>query len=338
VKRESDSEKGWGLETRGKWATVFFLNGIGDAVLYLPAVRALADLFEGRLSIAFAPIKAAFLFESIHANKVPIEAWYKPPAAPSFDAGMVARAIGSTDIFVSLVNWESEDLAELVSRLRPSVSIGRGPLFQHQLRWSPNRHTVDSTFDAVKVFAPSAVIEDFWGLPPMPHLRRIDASVVRDAFPKCNETLAVHLDTKIGKTWSAARVAQMLERFLAGHPNTVAFLVGMECKLDSSLLDNERIVSCLGLPLATTMCLLDYADLFVGVDSCFLHAADLMRIPGVGLFAPRSARQWGFRIGPGVSIEARHSVCAIQPELVASALDTLFEQRSYSDYRYRVPL
>jgi ADP-heptose:LPS heptosyltransferase len=50
--------------------------------------------------------------------------------------------------------------------------------------------------------------------------------------------------------------------------------------------------------LELAMRLVGYSDLFLGIDSCFLHAADLYRIAGVALFGPTRPSLWGFRFSP----------------------------------------
>jgi ADP-heptose:LPS heptosyltransferase len=63
------------------------------------------------------------------------------------------------------------------------------------------------------------------------------------------------------------------------------------------------------------------ADLFVGIDSSMLHAADLARVPGVGLFGPTRAVEWGFRFAPH-----RHIDMSTMADItVQSALDAMEE-------------
>jgi ADP-heptose:LPS heptosyltransferase len=64
------------------------------------------------------------------------------------------------------------------------------------------------------------------------------------------------------------------------------------------------------------------ADLFVGIDSSMLHAADLARVPGVGLFGPTRAATWGFRFGPHRHVD-RSTMADITVEEVLSAMEDL---------------
>lgn len=53
---------------------------------------------------------------------------------------------------------------------------------------------------------------------------------------------------------------------------------------------------CGGLALPTAFELVRYVDVFVGVNSCFLQAADLWRTSGVGLFGATEVHEFGFRL------------------------------------------
>jgi len=68
------------------------------------------------------------------------------------------------------------------------------------------------------------------------------------------------------------------------------------------------------------------SDLFVGVDSCMLHVADMARIPGVGLFGPTNAKEFGFYIGPHIMIQAEGSMEKIGAGQVTEALNRLVAQ------------
>src|SRR5207249_9750826 len=76
--------------------------------------------------------------------------------------------------------------------------------------------------------------------------------------------------------------------------------------------------------LETMFVLLRYANLFLGVDSCCLHAADVFRVPGVALFGPTDPCRWGFRMSPhGRHVCGNGSMEAIQREAVVDALQEI---------------
>ena len=92
----------------------------------------------------------------------------------------------------------------------------------------------------------------------------------------------------------------VLNEFLDEHEDFVALIVGMTRHPFDSGKHRNRVVPCAGLPLDVTIGLIAMSDLFVGVDSFALHAADLHRVPGVGLFGPTAPGEFGFRFGPGL--------------------------------------
>lgn len=69
--------------------------------------------------------------------------------------------------------------------------------------------------------------------------------------------------------------------------------------------ERDRVIPHLGLPLDLSMGLVAEADLFLGIDSCMLHAADLAPVPGVALFGLTRSMTWGFRFGPHRNIDRR---------------------------------
>jgi ADP-heptose:LPS heptosyltransferase len=64
------------------------------------------------------------------------------------------------------------------------------------------------------------------------------------------------------------------------------------------------------------------ADLFLGVDSSMLHAADLARVPGMGIFGPTSAATWGFRFAAHRHVD-RSTMADITVEEVLDAMEDL---------------
>jgi hypothetical protein len=116
--------------------------------------------------------------------------------------------------------------------------------------------------------------------------------------------LVVHADAWwTEKRWPATRFIDLLDRFLSRHRDFVAWVVGMGHEELNVGRERNRIIPYLGLPLDLAMGLVANADLFVGVDSSMLHAADLARVPGVGLFGNTRAAMWGFRFAQHRHVE-----------------------------------
>jgi ADP-heptose:LPS heptosyltransferase len=129
--------------------------------------------------------------------------------------------------------------------------------------------------------------------------------------------LLVHPETKPEKTWPPDRFAWVLDRFLAARPEYVV-LVSSLAPVDFGVGDPRVIRIDFHLELA--FALVRHVDLFLGVDSCFLHAADLFRVSGIGLFGPTRPSQWGFRLSPDARHIAEASMADVRREPVLEAL------------------
>ena len=63
---------------------IFYINGIGDNILNLPALRALGELFAGRLSLICCGSDSLFMFDELPLKRaIKIRAKYRPTAASS---------------------------------------------------------------------------------------------------------------------------------------------------------------------------------------------------------------------------------------------------------------
>src|SRR5215208_6177602 len=118
-----------------------FSNGLGDALLTLPAVRALTMLFPGRLTLLcprqafqlcyqFLPLKQ--WVELIWAKDSEADAWDgRHGRVHPFDFDVIAAAasVDCCDLFLSLVPWHARSIDELVLRLIPHTTIGLSPTY-----------------------------------------------------------------------------------------------------------------------------------------------------------------------------------------------------------------
>lgn len=93
--------------------------------------------------------------------------------------------------------------------------------------------------------------------------------------------------------WSVDGFRQVLNDFLERHDDYGAIIVD---QLDSDIdegIHSNRIISLDGADLETCTELVAGSDLFLGVDSYFLHVADFAKVPTLGLFGPTSPVRWG---------------------------------------------
>jgi ADP-heptose:LPS heptosyltransferase len=314
----------------------FFFNGIGDHVLNLPALRALAKAFKGRLTLLYVSAKQEFFFRGLpDACHIPIDLRFGTSGRRrTFDAQKVADQITGCDLFISLVPWISQSLIELLDKLKPEVSLGFFPNYSLHLPLDFNKHSADLAFDIVQRITPNYKFEDFAQPPIYPEEEREKTRRIKELLPRGTRVLAVHDDTDPSKMWDAASLARALDLFLDEHRDFVALMIGSsDCSLEAGI-HEDRIIPCGGLSLANSCCLVSSADLFLGVDSCMLHVADFSRVPGVGLFGPTQSYEFGFRVGPNITIQANESLSEIQPEQVYLALESLLAEPAQSSLWY----
>lgn len=207
--------------------------------------------------------------------------------------------------------------------LKPKVSIGFNEAFQAHIPLDYDRHSTDMTFDIARVLDPKLRVEDFAASPRLvAHARR---RVLRlfDDFPSGSRVLVVHADTRPWKEWRAEYFRAALHGFLGRHAEFLALVVGQQDRGLEKGPHADRVIPCLGLHPHLSMAMVQKADLFLGIDSCALHMADICRTPGVGLFGATRALEWGFRFGPHVHVDCGKSMNRDAVSEVMEALEQM---------------
>jgi ADP-heptose:LPS heptosyltransferase len=300
---------------------VFFSNGIGDCVLTLPTLRALSDMFTVPLTLICPKSAFDLCFHELDARHVDLPGLTAPPRR-TFDYETVASEVGPVDLFINTASWDNFALPALRERLAPITSIGFSDDYDIVVPKDPQAHSADLNFSLARLFDPAVRLESYAQEVTIPALARKKAKSIRAAVPPWARVLVVHADTAAAKRWPVTRFIDLLDRFLSRHPDFIAWVVGTGHEQLNVGRERDRVVPCLGLPLDLSMGLVAEADLFVGIDSCMLHAADLARVPGVALFGPTAAAEWGFRLAPHRHVEAV-SMAAITVEEALKAMEEL---------------
>jgi hypothetical protein len=227
------------------------------------------------------------------------------------------------DLLISFNPWHSPAVDHLLEYLSPISSVGFFRGFRICLPLDYGKHAADLAFDVPKYFDSTLEIEDFSGPPAI--VLGADAlvdSIIR-MLPASVRTLVVHTETKPQKMWPGDRSVHTIDTFLERHREFVALVLGNEDQqLDSGHWGN-RVIPCAGLSIEAAFALIKRADLFLGVDSCMLHAADLFRIPGVGLFGTTNCHEFGFRFSRHFHVVGNAGMESIQETNVVTALEGL---------------
>ncbi len=304
----------------------FFANGIGDAFINLPALRALAALFRGKLSLICENHAYNLCFSELALKEVIRIRTSHQRGDRLFCADELAAAIGRCDLFLSLVPWHSASMTRLLDYLAPSVSVGFFPQFSVSLPRDYGKHSADLAFGIPRVLQASMSIEDFSGPPKFESTVEREVGEICASLPASWRRLAVHVDTVPEKTWPIGRFVSVLDQFLDRHRDFIAFVVGHESQPIDKGNSGSRVFNTCGLSLAASCCLVSHADLFLGIDSCMLHVADLCRVPGVGLFGPTSSHEFGFRFGRHRHVCGSEKMQDIPVRGVSDALESLWSE------------
>lgn len=277
---------------------VVFSNGYGDHLLVLPALRALSSLNGGRLRLVCMPGARELFFRDVALSDV-VEAPMRraPTGGREFDAAGIAAGLGSCNCLYSLNPWHSGSMDELLERLSPARSYGFYEEFTDTIKTAAGRHAVDLAFSVPRHIAPGLRVEGFAAAPSLSREAERFAERLA-AMTAPHRLLVVHGETDLRKEWPLANFSRLITTFLAERDDFIVFDVGKARSVLGDADGSERAIFCGGLPLGHAMALVARADLFLGVDSSMLHAADAFRVPGVGIFGPTDPHEFGFRFGP----------------------------------------
>jgi ADP-heptose:LPS heptosyltransferase len=214
----------------------------------------------------------------------------------------------------------------LLHMVDPVHSVGHFPVFESYVPVDALEHAFDLAFEIPRRLDARLALTDYARAPAYPAADAVMAGEVLARLKSEFRLLTAHMDTQPERTWSPERVATVLDRFLEAHADWLAVIVGGVPPVDvDGLRMRHRVVSLVGLPLGFSFAIVAGADLFLGVDSCMLHCADLHRVPGVGLFGSTKPSEFGFRFATHRHVEA-DTMEAIEPAHVLSALAEVEQQ------------
>lgn len=301
----------------------FFASGLGDHIVNLPALRALCSLFPNSLRLLCMSNNPEVFFGDLAVRsflEIDCEAdWHKKVFSPK----RAAELIGDCDLFVSMNLWYSSDVEDLLKLLDPEMTIGFHDAFKRAVARDNEKHMADVAFDIPLAFDSSLNIDDF-SQPFHIHDKYIDiANDILKWVPDGKRVLTLHADTYWDKRWATENWTSTLDQFLAKHPEYIVLVVGQrDFEIDTGKL-GDKVVPCYGISLGASLALVSKSHRFIGIDSCMLHAADIFRVPSVGLFGATSPTQWGLRFGPHEHVYGDGSMQNLSVEDVLTALEEI---------------
>ncbi len=301
----------------------FHYNGLGDRLMALPAVRALCQLFPGRLGLICEKGDYATYYSDLPLRAVCELEFERGDAGWLFDAAKAEAAVGPCDLLLSFNTWHSASVNELLCRLRPAYSVGFDWEFGHHLTFEKDEHRVDTMFRLVRLLDSTLAPEEFRHPLALP-LKDVErARRLRARLPERLRLLVVHTETLPHKMWPTERFVSVLDNFFDEHEDCAAFVLDKADRKVDVGRHGDRVIHLPYAPVATCYALVERADLFFGIDSCYLHAADMFGVPGVGLFGPTDPKVFGFRFGPHRHVRADGTMEGIGTTAVQQALQSI---------------
>ena len=141
----------------------FIVNGIGDHLMALPALRALASLLPDRLRLLCTPNVRDVFFSDLplaavhHIHPVDPASASRASDYPDFAVAELAAAVGDCDLFLCFQRHTGPSITALMRALKPKKSIGLLPGFDIrdtiQSCASCNRLSIRNTDGACCIFA-----------------------------------------------------------------------------------------------------------------------------------------------------------------------------------------
>jgi ADP-heptose:LPS heptosyltransferase len=206
----------------------------------------------------------------------------------------------------------------VLNATRPKQSIGFQPSFDEYVDVERDVHMFDKIFALVQRISPHLDLQDFCA-PPLfsPPAVKVAKRLKDQCIGKGTKLLFVHPETKPDKMWINSDYNYVLGKFLKERPQYQAVV----CTQQRFELDCHPRIHSIRPHLELALALVGLADSFLGVDSCFLHAADLYGVPGIAMFGPTNPKIWGYRLTkPARNIYADGQILNVNKEEVLQAL------------------
>ncbi len=315
-----------GWYARFRHPVAIFGNGVGDHLTTLPGLRALASLFPSRLSLVCLPDARREFFADVPLRSVCEIEMPKRRGKRHFAARRAAEGVRRCDALFSFNPWHSSSVDRLLELLSPEFTVGFSETFDVCLDKISEQHEVDRNFGLAATLEPGLRLERFISPPVLPErIRRHVRQYLRQTVPG-RKILAVHNEASVAeRNWPKRRLDALLAEFLRRHPEFVIFQFGVRSKLFADMPGRGRPLYSGFLPLQYSFAVVAQSRLFLGVDSCMLHAADFFRVPGVGMFGPTNPRRAGFKFARHHHLVAKGRMPCVRVTQVLNALESLLD-------------
>lgn len=278
----------------------------GDLLMAVPTLRLLKERYGTDAPVVCgAEPEHQMIFRQVgFTNLHPREFRARSLAAQmvwDFDIDSVLPLGDDCDLFINLAEGGGPDFSTIATKFRlPSVGFHKNADLRIRFDGA-TIHIVERYFAVARALSASAHVNDYAYFPHRSDAQSVRAMVREEVGP--GRLVVVHADTKVEKMWPLERWAAWLKRLWAHEPDTRVVLLGYPAIPIENYAVDSRLHDCRDLPLTVNYEIAGMADLFVGIDSCMIHAADLCRVPAVGIFT-NGFPPWycGMRFADGESL------------------------------------
>lgn len=265
----------------------------GDLLTAVPALRAMQSCFGNNIRVVcgaepehlrvFKALGFTNIFQTQFKTRDPLPGeTVVTPCEWQFDVSHVIPYARACDFMINLTDSCGPSFGELARRCS-MTSVGYQASADYRIIDTQSyRHMFERYFDVVLAIFPDEYLRNYAYFPHRSDAARICSIVREEAGP--HRLIALHADTKDFKMWPLDNWAGWLKKLWADEPETRVVLLGYPGIPLERFANDERLHDCRDLPLTVNYEIVAMADQFVGIDSCMLHAADLCRVPSVGIF------------------------------------------------------
>jgi ADP-heptose:LPS heptosyltransferase len=313
-----------GLKTHDEKSIVFFANGIGDHVLALPTLRAISACKQGKIILLHSTSAPLFIFEDVPIERRLAVQMHRTQSGREFEFDHLIDELRNAQVFCSLVPWPSPSIDMLLNLTNPKHSIGFSGSFSSPLHYELSIHASRSMFAVATAIEKGLDFQQFLG---KPNIRSSNTRLERDIEARIagKKLLCIHNETIEIKRIPSNVLHEAVKMFLDSKQEFVCICLDYGDDVEFLKGTHDRIVPVSGIPLEMAAKFLERADVFLGVDSCMLHFADLFRVPSVGIFGPTDPSHFGFLLARNHTLTYRESLLKVKRDEIVHALKDLVD-------------
>ena len=281
----------------------FFSNAIGDAFMVLPTIRAFKENYQ-KVSI-ICDSNYYFLFQEIDFECVFFLYQIENVIYSNISITTISEIQKKHfDFFISLSSYHNETIEKILKNVNFKVKIGyTGSIYDYEIA-DPYCKTnmFDVYFKSFQYFNKEALIIDYSDK-IIPKNQILDSNNFKNEF----KIITVHTDTKPEKTWKSYNFFNLISKIINEYEDVLIVIIGIP-KINFSSI-SDRIIQFDTPNFFVSWEMLNMSDFFIGLDSCFMHLADINNIPSITLFGETNEAEWGYRFNEnGKIIKAKNGL------------------------------